>query len=169
MKGVAYGDKPYNSRETAVCVSVRYRSMNGRCSTPKLLPCQPSFAPYSLRLFEPMAQFRAHATVALQAAPSEANPGRANAEETPPPSVRPPANVDELVGPLKRVEFRVSENFLEGLDLLATAEGRTRADILRRALGLYARAAGEKANNRYLAFAEINEDNTLNVTELIAL
>ena len=117
-----------------------------------------------------MAQFRAHSTVAVHAPDQEIvgdipEPGLASQPER----ESPEQALEDSPGPMKRLEFRVNESFLEGLDGLANAEGRTRTDILRRALGLYARAYREKVNNRYLAFAEITEDNTLNVTELITL
>lgn len=68
----------------------------------------------------------------------------------------------------KRMELRVSEDFLHALDLLARDESLTRADIIRRAVGLYARARIEQNNGRSLAFAA-PQGNQLVVQELIAI
>lgn len=68
----------------------------------------------------------------------------------------------------KSMELRVSEDLLQALDLLARDESLTRADIIRRAVGLYARARIEQNNGRSLAFAA-PQGNQLIVQELISI
>jgi predicted transcriptional regulator len=67
----------------------------------------------------------------------------------------------------KRMELRVSDDFLHALDLLAGDENLTRADIIRRAVGLYARARVEQNNGRYLGFVGL-QDGQLQIDELVS-
>ena len=66
-------------------------------------------------------------------------------------------------------ELRVSQSLLEGIDKMANAEGIHRSDVVRRALGLYARALEEEAKERVLVFANLNEGNGVEVSEMLKL
>ncbi len=69
----------------------------------------------------------------------------------------------------KRLDLRATPEFIQALDGMARQEGSNRADIVRRAVGLYARAQVEAAQGRFLAFAKVGEGNTVEVEELIKL
>lgn len=69
----------------------------------------------------------------------------------------------------ERFELRVTRKFLEALDHLSDSEGLSRADIVRRAVGLYARARMEAESGRMVAFATLRDDNTVEVKDLIRL
>lgn len=68
----------------------------------------------------------------------------------------------------KRIELRANQSFVDAIDLLANDEGLTRADIIRRAVGLYARARIEQKKGRHLAFAEL-EGSQLSVKQLVKI
>ena len=68
----------------------------------------------------------------------------------------------------KRIELRASEDFIHALDLLAQDENLSRADIIRRAVGLYTRIRIEQNHGRHLALADL-VGNELQVRELITL
>ena len=67
---------------------------------------------------------------------------------------------------LKRVELRATEEFLTALDGLALKENLSRADIIRRGVGLYARMIVEKEKGRYFAVVAV-ENNGLAVKEVV--
>jgi hypothetical protein len=75
---------------------------------------------------------------------------------------------DSMVPVQARYEFRATPAFLKSLGDLAEKEGIPRADVIRRAIGLYARARKEADEGRYLAFAKLKDDK-VSISELIAL
>lgn len=88
---------------------------------------------------------------------------RSQSEETPTATERLSSAATQ------RFELRVSSKFLKALDHLAETEDLSRADVVRRAVGLYARARMEETQGRLIAFANLKEDNSLEVKELIKL
>jgi hypothetical protein len=74
----------------------------------------------------------------------------------------------EATGGSKRIELRASGEFIHALDLLADDESLSRADIIRRAIGLYARVRIEQKQGHPLAFAEL-KDGQLGIRELLAV
>ena len=83
------------------------------------------------------------------------------------------AQVDPLPLPTpradQRFELRVTERFLHALDHLAESENISRADIVRRAVGLYALARSVEARQDHLAFAKLNDENVMEITQLVKL
>ncbi|MFM1798447.1 MAG: hypothetical protein RLZZ117_725 [Cyanobacteriota bacterium] len=69
----------------------------------------------------------------------------------------------------QRFEMRMSQQLLHGLDTMAEKEGIHRADVVRRALGLYALALRADAKGQCIAFAKLNKGNTVAVDHLIRL
>ncbi len=69
----------------------------------------------------------------------------------------------------QRFEMRMSKQLMQGLDLMAEKEGIHRADVVRRALGLYALALRAEAKGQWIAFAKLNKGNTVVVDHLIRL
>lgn len=68
----------------------------------------------------------------------------------------------------ERLELRASPEFLEALDFLAKDEDLSRPDIIRRSVGLYARARMEMKRGRQLAIVE-PVDNQIMVKDYIHL
>lgn len=52
----------------------------------------------------------------------------------------------------ERLDLRVSEAFIDGLDRLTSSEGESRADVIRRAVALYSFAKEEERRGRRLCF-----------------
>lgn len=71
--------------------------------------------------------------------------------------------------PNQRFELRVTKRFLLALDALAAKEGRSRADIIRRAVGFYSMSVSEKAKGNLMAFIKLQSDNSVSVEEIITL
>ena len=69
----------------------------------------------------------------------------------------------------QRFEMRMSQQLLDGLGAMADQEGLTRADVVRRALGLYARALQAEAQGQCIAFANLHPHNAVDVVQLIKL
>ena len=67
---------------------------------------------------------------------------------------------------LKRVELRATDEFLGALDGLASKENLSRADIIRRGVGLYARMIVEKEQGRFFAVVAV-ENGGLTVKEVV--
>ncbi|MFM1798257.1 MAG: hypothetical protein RLZZ117_535 [Cyanobacteriota bacterium] len=80
------------------------------------------------------------------------------------PSSKDPADL-----PNQRFELRTTKRFLQALDALAAKEGRSRADIVRRAVGVYSMGVSEKAKGNLLAFVKLQSDNSVSVEEIITL
>lgn len=87
------------------------------------------------------------------------------AEPTPLPL--PPKYVEEEVQ--KRIELRVSQSFFEAVKLLADTEGITRADVIRKAVSLYARARIEQKQGNCIAFARVGSDNNMEIVDLLSV
>jgi hypothetical protein len=68
----------------------------------------------------------------------------------------------------ERLALRVNDAFLNGLDQLTQAEGSSRAEIVRRAVALYAFAKQEESQGRRLGFFT-EEGGRQVVKEVIAL
>jgi hypothetical protein len=68
----------------------------------------------------------------------------------------------------ERLELRASQEFIEALDFLAKDEDLSRPDIIRRSVGLYARARMEMKRGRQLAIVE-PVDNQIIVKDYIHL
>ena len=88
----------------------------------------------------------------------------------------PPDPADTGEGPsqqspsgYQRFEMRMSQQLLHGLDTMAEKEGIHSADVVRRALGLYALALRAEAKGQCIAFANLNKGNTVAVDHLIRL
>ena len=67
---------------------------------------------------------------------------------------------------LKRVELRATDEFLSALDALALKENLTRADIIRRGVGLYARMIVEKEKGQFFAVVAV-KNGELTVKEVV--
>lgn len=57
----------------------------------------------------------------------------------------------------KRLEIRAEESFVKKLEELAKASGTSKADIIGRAVGLYARAWEEAEHGRSISFVVAEE------------
>ena len=68
----------------------------------------------------------------------------------------------------ERLALHVSEAFLEGLDELAEAEDLNRAEVVRRAVALYAFARKEAKEGRRMAFF-VEENGKPRIKEVVAL
>lgn len=68
----------------------------------------------------------------------------------------------------ERLALRVNDAFLSGLDQLTEAEGSSRADVIRRAVALYAFAKQEESQGRRLGFFT-EEGGRQVVKEVVAL
>lgn len=68
-----------------------------------------------------------------------------------------------------RFEMRMSKQLMQGLDTMAEKEGIPRADVVRRALGLYALALRAEAKDQCIVFANLDKGNTVSVDHLIKL
>jgi hypothetical protein len=70
-----------------------------------------------------------------------------------------PAAAQEKSKPerLKRIELRATQEFLDVLDTLSRMEGLGRADIIRKAVGLYARALMEARKGRLMAIVSLKD------------
>jgi hypothetical protein len=68
----------------------------------------------------------------------------------------------------ERLALRVSDAFLEGLDELADAEGLNRAEVVRRAVALYAFARKESEEGRRMGFF-VEEDGEPRIKEVVTL
>ena len=79
----------------------------------------------------------------------------------------PPKYVEEEVQ--KRIELRVSQSFFEAVKLLADTEGITRADVIRKAVSLYARARIEQKQGNCIAFARVGSDNNMEIVDLLSV
>jgi hypothetical protein len=87
------------------------------------------------------------------------------AEPTPIPA--PPDCVEEEVQ--KRIELRVSQSFFEAVKLLAETEGIARADVIRKAVSLYARARVEQKQGNFIAFARVGADNNMEIVDMLSV
>jgi hypothetical protein len=65
--------------------------------------------------------------------------------------------------------MRMSKPLLAGLGLIAEKEGLAHADVVRRALGLYARALQAETQGQCIAFANLHPHNAVDVVQLIKL
>ena len=79
------------------------------------------------------------------------------------------AETPDLQTASQRFEMRMSKPLLDGLGLMAEKEGLTRADVVRRALGLYAQALQAEAQGQCIALANLHPHNALDVVQLITL
>jgi len=68
----------------------------------------------------------------------------------------------------ERLALRVSDTFLDGLDQLSSDEQVSRADIIRRAVALYAFAREEARSGRKLGFFTEEGDRQI-VKQVVAL
>jgi hypothetical protein len=87
------------------------------------------------------------------------------AKPAPPPF--PPDHVEEEVQ--KRIELRVSQSFFEAVKLLADTEGIARADVIRKAVSLYARARIEQKKGNCIAFARVGSDNNMEIVDVLSI
>jgi hypothetical protein len=69
---------------------------------------------------------------------------------------------------LKRVELRATEEFVSALEALAKKENSSKADIIRKGAGLYARMRMEQERGNLLGVIAL-ENGELKVKELIQL
>lgn len=67
----------------------------------------------------------------------------------------------------KRIELRVTKSFFDAVKLLADTENVSRADIIRKAVSLYARARVEQKQGNFIAFARMGNDNTAEIAEIL--
>jgi hypothetical protein len=79
----------------------------------------------------------------------------------------PPDIVQEEVQ--KRIELRVSQSFFEAVKLLAESEGIARADVIRKAISLYARARMEQKQGNFIAFARMAGDNSVEIVDMLTV
>jgi len=89
------------------------------------------------------------------------------AEPTPLPPPLPQKYVEEEVQ--KRIELRVSQSFFEAVKLLADTEGIARADVIRKAVSLYARARIEQKKGNCIAFARVGSDNNMEIVDMLSI
>ena len=68
----------------------------------------------------------------------------------------------------ERLAIRVSDAFLDGLDELAHAEDLNRAEVIRRAVALYAFAKKEANEGRRMGFF-VEEDGEPRIKEVVTL
>ena len=68
-----------------------------------------------------------------------------------------------------RYEMRMTSDLFHHLSRLSKEEGIPRADVVRRALGLYAKAFEAKVKSQIIAFAKICDENTFEITRLLKL
>lgn len=83
------------------------------------------------------------------------------------PAPIPPDYVAEEVQ--KRIELRVSQSFFEAVKLLAETEGIARADVIRKAVSLYARARVEQKQGNFIAFVRVGSDNTMEIVDMLSV
>ena len=69
----------------------------------------------------------------------------------------------------KRIELRVSQSFFEAVKLLAETEGIARADVIRKAVSLYARARIEQKQGNCIAFARVGSDNNMEIVDMLSV
>jgi hypothetical protein len=85
-------------------------------------------------------------------------------------AILPPTAAPSPPGTAKeRFCLRVTRRFLDGVELLAQTEDLSKADIVRRSVGLYAHARMEEKAGRMIAFVELEPDGTVKVKEIIRL
>jgi hypothetical protein len=70
--------------------------------------------------------------------------------------------------PLKRIELRATEEFVAALDALAKKENSSKADIIRKGAGLYARMRMEQERGHLLGVVAL-ENGEIKVKEVIQL
>jgi hypothetical protein len=83
-----------------------------------------------------------------------------------PPRLRPDCVEEEAQ---KRIELRVSQSFFEAVKLLADTEGIARADVIRKAVSLYARARIEQKKGNCIAFARVGSDNNMEIVDMLSI
>ena len=66
----------------------------------------------------------------------------------------------------KRIELRASQQFVDTLDSLAQETNLSRANVIRRAIALYARALWEKSRGNVIGIAAL-ENNQIRLNEII--
>ena len=66
------------------------------------------------------------------------------------------------------IQLRVSQTFFKAVKLLAETEGIARADVIRKAVSLYARARVEQKQGNFIAFARVGNDNTMQIVDLLS-
>lgn len=71
--------------------------------------------------------------------------------------------------PFDRFEMRMSEALLNYLEQMSKKEGTSRADVVRRALGLYSLAAAAAARGKVVVFAKLIEGGIVSVIKAIKL
>lgn len=71
--------------------------------------------------------------------------------------------------PFDRFEMRISKALLDRLEQMSGEEGIPKADVIRRALGLYALASEAEAKGQLVLFAKLNDNETVSVVEAIKL
>jgi hypothetical protein len=84
-----------------------------------------------------------------------------------PPKSRPSALAKDPEG-LKRVELRATEEFVSALEALAKKENSSKADIIRKGAGLYARMRMEQERGHLLGVLAL-ENGEIKVKEVIQL
>jgi hypothetical protein len=65
--------------------------------------------------------------------------------------------------------MRMTSDLFSRLGFLSEEEEIPRADIVRRALGLYAKAVEAKAKSQIIAFVKICQENSVEVVRLLKL
>ena len=78
--------------------------------------------------------------------------GRANTTPTPLPQ-----KTGALMAKTERLEIRAEDKFISSLEQLAQASGTSKADIIHRAVGLYAQALKEAEVGNVIQFVPENE------------
>jgi hypothetical protein len=68
----------------------------------------------------------------------------------------------------KRIELRVTKSFFDAIGMLSEDEGSSKADIIRKAVSLYARARIEQKQGNLIAFVRAEEGNKVEVQSIIA-
>jgi metal-responsive CopG/Arc/MetJ family transcriptional regulator len=76
---------------------------------------------------------------------------------------------DRQIKSFERFELRLTKPLLDGIGEMAEKERIPRADVVRRALGLYSRALEATAKGQLVAFANLNPGNAVEVVELIRI
>lgn len=69
----------------------------------------------------------------------------------------------------KRIELRVSQSFYDALQILADHEQASKADIIRKALALYAFAQLKRKEGMSIGVIAFSEDNEHEIKEIINL
>jgi hypothetical protein len=88
---------------------------------------------------------------------------------SPPVSSTAPTQTNALNERFNRFEMRMSEALLASLSKLSDGEKISKADLVRRALGLYARASVAAAKKQLIMFAKLDKGNNIKIVDMIRL